>query len=174
MKITYNPQTDTRLSQLKPKIMLRFASEAYVGRRNTTPTERTGVVERNRKEAMMKAVMKGLMVLCIILVAFAAAQAQDNYGAIAYSSSTGNWGYSYDYGSRAQAENSALRRCGRDDCEIKVWFKNSCGAMAKASNGALGWSYAASSRAEAESLALSECEARGSNCRIVCWACTSR
>ncbi len=99
----------------------------------------------------MKTAVKATMALYILLVAFGAAQAEDNYGAIAYSDSTGNWGYSHDYGSRAQAENSALRRCKSDDCEIKVWFKNSCGALAKASNGALGWSYAADDRAEAES-----------------------
>ena len=122
----------------------------------------------------MKTAMKGTVVLCMLLVAFGSAQAYDNYGAIAYSGSTGNWGYSYDYGSRAQAENSALSRCGKNDCEIKVWFKNSCGALAKASNGALGWSYAADSRSEAESIALSECRSRGSNCRILCWTCTSR
>jgi hypothetical protein len=126
------------------------------------------------KEVTMKIGLNGIMVLCVVLTAFGSVQADDNYGAIAYSESTGNWGYSYDYGSRAQAENSALGRCGRGDCEIKVWFKNSCGALAKASNGALGWSYAADSRAEAESLALSECRSRGSNCRILCWTCTSR
>lgn len=63
----------------------------------------------------MKTAVKGTMVLYILLVAFGAAQAQDNYGAIAYSDSTGNWGYSYDYGSRSEAENSALSRCKSDD-----------------------------------------------------------
>jgi hypothetical protein len=102
------------------------------------------------------------------------AVADDNYGAIAYSPSTGNYGYSYDYSSRGEAERSALTRCKKDDCVIKVWFKNSCGALAKAGNGALGYSWAASNREEAESEALSQCRKRGSKCRIVCWACTSR
>jgi serine/threonine-protein kinase len=97
-----------------------------------------------------------------------------NYGAIAYSQSTGCWGYSYNYGSRQAAISEALRRCGESDCQWKVWFKNSCGALAKAENGALGWSWGADSRAEAEARALEECESRGSNCEIICWACTSR
>ncbi len=60
----------------------------------------------------------------------AEAQAQDMYGAIAYSSSTGRYGYSYDWGSRSEAEDYARSQCGRSDCAIKVWFKNACGALA--------------------------------------------
>jgi len=122
----------------------------------------------------MKKTMQGIMVLYILLVAFGIVKAEDNYGAIAYSESTGKWGYSYDYGCRRQAENAALHRCKSGACEIKVWFKNACGALAKGSGGALGWSWATSGRREAESVALSECRTRGSNCRIICWACTSR
>jgi hypothetical protein len=122
----------------------------------------------------MKKATKALFVLCFIMLAFGIARAEDNYGAIAYSESSGNWGSSYDYGSRQQAENAALNRCGSDDCEVKAWFKNSCGALAAGDDGALGWSWAADSREEAESRALSECRAKGSNCRILCWACTTR
>lgn len=102
------------------------------------------------------------------------ARADDNYGAIAYSKSTGNYGYSHDYSSRSQAEQAALGECKSGDCQIKCWFKNSCGALAKAGNGALGYSWAASDRQEAERVALEQCRQRGSNCHIVCWACTTR
>lgn len=122
----------------------------------------------------MKSAAKVLFVSCILMLAFGTAGADDNYGAIAYSESTGNWGSSYDYGSRQQAENVALRSCKSDDCEVKAWFKNSCGALAAGDNGALGWSWAADDREEAESRALSECRANGSNCQILCWACTTR
>lgn len=122
----------------------------------------------------MKRAVKVLFVLCFLMVAFGTAGADDNYGAIAYSESTGNWGSSYDYGSRRQAENAALHRCNSDDCEVKAWFKNSCRALAAGDNGALGWSSAADDKAEAESRALSECSENGSNCQILCWACTSR
>ncbi len=127
-----------------------------------------------QKEVMMKRAAGVLFVLCILMLAFGTARAQDNYGAIAYSESSGKWGYSYDYGSRGQAENAALRRCKSGDCEIKLWFKNSCGALAKGDKGALGWLWAAEGRREAESRALSESRARGSNCRILCWTCTAR
>ncbi|MEW6533957.1 MAG: DUF4189 domain-containing protein [Thermodesulfobacteriota bacterium] len=98
----------------------------------------------------------------------------DNYGAIAYSSSTGRYGYSYDYGSRGDAESAAVTNCARSDCQVKVWFRNSCGALARAGNGALGYGFGFADRSGAESRALAECGARGSSCRIVSWACTTR
>jgi len=103
----------------------------------------------------------------------AVVQAQDNYGAIAYSSSTGRYGYSYDWGSRAEAEDYARSQCGRSDCAVKVWFKNACGALAVGRRGALGWGWAGS-RGQAEGRALSECQARASGCNIRSWACTTR
>jgi hypothetical protein len=103
----------------------------------------------------------------------AVAHAQDNYGAIAYSSSTGRYGYSYDFGSQAEAENYAISKCGRSDCVVKVWFKNACGALAVGRRGALGWGLAGS-RGSAEGRALSECQSRTSGCSVRAWACTTR
>ncbi len=99
--------------------------------------------------------------------------ASDKYGAIAYSEETGHWGTAYDYSSQAAAEESALRRCGSAGCRIVLWFRNACGALAVGDDGTLGWGWAGS-RARAEVIALTECSARGSGCRILCWACTSR
>ena len=96
------------------------------------------------------------------------------FGAIAYSDSTGDWGSSYNYDSREEAIEEALRRCGRSDCVYKVWFRNSCGVIAKASNGALGWSYGSKSLLEAKFWALEECAKRGEGCKILCWSCTDR
>jgi hypothetical protein len=103
----------------------------------------------------------------------AEAQAQDNYGAIAYSSSTGRYGHSYDFGSRAEAEDYAISQCGRSDCVVKVWFKNACGALAVGQRGALGWGWAGS-RGSAEDRALNECQSRTSECSVRTWACTTR
>jgi serine/threonine-protein kinase len=109
------------------------------------------------------------------LLALAAAgvgtTASDNYGAIA-AAPGGAYGYAYDHPSRAQAERAALRECGDDDCVVKVWFKNNCGAYARGRGGE-GWAYA-DSREEAESLALDNCRAHGRGCEVVCWACNSR
>jgi hypothetical protein len=68
--------------------------------------------------------------------------ANDYYGAIARSQSTGSHGYSYDYATRNAAETRALRECesysGTGDCQVLVWFSNGCGALAEANNGAAG------------------------------------
>jgi hypothetical protein len=62
--------------------------------------------------------------------------ARRSYGAIAYSPSSGRYGDSYNYASRAQAEARATRECGKDDCVIAAWFYNQCGALATSRNGA--------------------------------------
>lgn len=89
----------------------------------------------------------------------------DTYGAIAYSESTGKWGYSFDQSSRDAAEQRALGECGARDATVPVWVKNGWAALAKNSRGewATGWS--GNSRAEAEQIALDEIGG-GS---IVCW-----
>lgn len=105
------------------------------------------------------------------------AQAQDYYGAIAYSASTGGHGFSYDYANRAAAETKALRECenysGGGDCTVLIWFQNACGALATAPSGAYGsgWGY---DRSTAEQYALDTCGQYGRNCRITRWVCTTR
>ena len=96
----------------------------------------------------------------------------DNFGAIAFSQSNGTNGYSYDFGSQGEAEEKALQECG-PGCEVVIWFKNACGALATGSgNGyGTGWS---SARGEAESIALSKCSENTSGCQVVRWACTTR
>ena len=42
----------------------------------------------------------------------------NTYAAIAYSPSTGAYGYAYNYWSRYSAEREALRRCAAEDAEI--------------------------------------------------------
>jgi hypothetical protein len=85
-----------------------------------------------------------------VLLAATAAAADDNFGAIAFSSSSGATGYSYDYDSRDGAEERALQECG-PGCKVVLWFKNACGALAvgEGSGYGTGW---ASSRSEAENL----------------------
>lgn len=112
-----------------------------------------------------------MITLGAIMTKGSLAQNQDNYGAIATSASNpGVWGYSYDYPTQAQAERYALENCGHSDCQIRVWFKNSCGAIA--SNGSkIGWAWAAT-REEAEARSISAC-GQG-DCKIEVWACTTR
>jgi len=47
----------------------------------------------------------------------------DNFGAIAFSTNSGAVGYSYDYSSGLDAQQSALQRCG-SDCTVVVVFTN--------------------------------------------------
>jgi hypothetical protein len=97
---------------------------------------------------------------------------RDNWGALAYSTSTGRYGFAYDYASQSQAINAAVERCKARDCQAVVWFVNGCGAFAKGDS-AYGWGIG-NTRALAESKALAECRKRGGGCRIIQWACTSK
>ena len=99
------------------------------------------------------------------------ADARDRYGAIAWSPSTERYGYSHNYGNRGSAESRALNECGVGDCEVAVWFRNACGALAVSSDGAWGYGWAGSSSA-ARNRALRECRARGQSCRILTSVCS--
>ncbi|MBV8838723.1 MAG: DUF4189 domain-containing protein [Alphaproteobacteria bacterium] len=110
---------------------------------------------------------------CIALAAQGApAAAQDNYGAIAFSTGSGAHGWANDYGSRGGAENAALEQCG-GGCRVVLWFKNACGALATASDNSYGTGWSGSRRA-AETIAMRNCYARGSGCGILRWVCTTR
>jgi uncharacterized protein DUF4189 len=56
----------------------------------------------------------------------------DSYGAIAYSRTTGAWGNSYKWSSRAKAESVAMQNCAQHakDCQVTVWYDHKCGAVA--------------------------------------------
>ena len=98
-----------------------------------------------------------------------------NFGAIAYSNTTGAYGYSYDYGSRRSAEQAALANCRSNGsgCKVVIWFQNSCGALAIGSD--FGWGAAwASSRSQAERSAMRYCRQNSSGCHIAAYSCTTR
>ncbi|NJK34427.1 MAG: DUF4189 domain-containing protein [Oscillatoriales cyanobacterium SM2_2_1] len=97
------------------------------------------------------------------------AVAQDFYGAIATSES-GSWGYAYDFNSRSDAEKNAIAECGETGCQVRIWFKNACGAVAK-DDKSMGWGWA-ETRAQAETNALDGCSSR--SCRVQAWVCTTR
>jgi serine/threonine-protein kinase len=119
----------------------------------------------------------GILVLFAVLTAaVGAAQARDNFGAIAYSPDTRGWGTSYDFRSRGAAESYSMSQCGaRGDqgCRVVLWFRNACGALAVNSDGANGWGWAYA-RGNAERIALQNCNAYGGGCWTLAWACTTR
>jgi len=96
----------------------------------------------------------------------------DNFGAIAFSSSRGAVGYSYDYHSGNEAQQSALQSCGTD-CKIVVRFANACGALAVGTDGSYGTGWAGN-RQDAESTAMRYCNSSTTGCGIARWVCTSR
>jgi serine/threonine-protein kinase len=94
-----------------------------------------------------------------------------NFGAIAYSSSTGSYGWSYDYRSQAEAERVATKNCGAADCAPALWFVDACGAIAIGDNGyGTGWG---TDRGRAEVEALNSCKSYTSNCSVRQWVCTT-
>jgi serine/threonine-protein kinase len=109
-----------------------------------------------------------LLATCVSLTSLAHAA---NFGAIAYSSSTGSYGWSYDYRSRAEAERVATRNCGAADCTPALWFVDACGAIAVGDNGfGTGWG---TDRSRAEVEALNSCRGYTSNCSVRQWVCTT-
>lgn len=101
--------------------------------------------------------------------------AQDHHGAIAFSQQTGAVGWSYDFSSRAAAENRALHECGKHGggCRVATWFKNACGALAVGQGNGWGGSWG-KSRYEAEANALRLCSGETSGCTVRRWVCTTR
>jgi hypothetical protein len=89
------------------------------------------------------------------------------WGAIAYSSTTGAFGYAVDLPTKRSAETEAFRQCS-GDCDVIKTFRNACGAVADADRH-FAWDTGAS-REIAEMKARKKCGGR--SCRIVAWACT--
>ncbi len=91
----------------------------------------------------------------------------DTYAAIAYSPSTGAWGYGYNYSTLSGAEARALVQCDEPDAYIVTWVRNGYVALALGDDvGAAGFSYAAD-EATADLLALQECSTETTGSHIV-------
>jgi hypothetical protein len=91
-------------------------------------------------------------------------------GAIAYSQSTGDWGYAT--GGRSAAYN-ALKNCKAADAKVIAQKLDCWMALALGDDkSAYGWGYAGN-RAEAEAFALEDCRKRTKNAKIVVSFCTN-
>lgn len=122
----------------------------------------------------MKSVAIVLLVgIFLILPASAHRNNHDKYGAIAYDEATGRWGTAYNYSSRSEAEEAAVRKCGSPGCIAYNHFRNSCGALATASNKIFGYSWG-TDEYDAKQKALAKCRERsnGEPCKALCWTCT--
>ncbi len=103
----------------------------------------------------------------LVTLAPTEARADGNwYSAIAYSPSTGAYGYSYNCRSLAEAKQLALSYCDYEDARIVVWVRNGWCALAVGDDGAYGYAWA-STQYEARRLALAYCQQYSNGrCRI--------
>lgn len=92
------------------------------------------------------------------------------YGAIAFSPSTGAYGFSHDWSSRAQAERDAVGHCAGPDARAVIWVKNGWAALARNEDGDWSTGWSGNSRAEAEQIAL----AKVYGGHILCWVYSGR
>jgi len=122
----------------------------------------------------MRLVSRGmLLIIAVFGPAVGVVSRNDRYGAIAYSPSSGAYGYSYDDATRAAAEATALEECGKNGkgCKSALWFKNACGGLA------IGKDSWASERGDdkqtAERKSLESCKARTSDCSLVGAICAT-
>jgi len=118
------------------------------------------------------------MIATLTLIALPAAAAQEGpFGAIAYSTTYRNSYIVTDYQTQAEAEAAALKSC-RDDtkndpsCAVALWFKDACGALAKASDGSWGTGWG-SSQDLASRYAVETCrDYGGTDCKMKIVACS--
>jgi serine/threonine-protein kinase len=116
-------------------------------------------------------ILSAVVLVTQSLTSSVVAQIPDSFGAIAITPDASVWGYAYNHPTRAEAERQALEECGQADCQVKLWFKNACGAIAKDDQGNLGWAWA-ETRTQAEAEAISSCGT--GTCQIETWVCTTR
>lgn len=91
----------------------------------------------------------------------------DYYAAIAYSQSTGRYGYAYGSDTRADAEERARHECDESDARVVTWARNQWVALATSSwNSAYGYT-SKPTAAEAQEVALDNCSEHGGGGRVV-------
>lgn len=95
------------------------------------------------------------------------AEPKKSYGAIAYGIKDEAYGWSHGWNDQEKAEQVALKNCAEhgSDCEIQVWFYNSCAAVA-ADAELVTWGLDDSEK-NAQTSALDKCtKAGGANCTL--------
>ena len=89
------------------------------------------------------------------------------WGAIAYSTKSGSFGYAIDMKTKRDAETAAFRQCG-SNCDLIRTFRDACTAVeAKPTRTS---SDTGASREIAEMKAMKKC---GGDCTVKVWACTT-
>lgn len=94
------------------------------------------------------------------------------FAAISYSQDTGSWGTAWNYKNKLEAEQSALRECSKygSGCEVVMWTRNACAALATSPGGGYGSAWA-ESKYLAERKALNLCNKSNQSCSIQTTVC---
>jgi hypothetical protein len=116
-----------------------------------------------------------VLIIAVGTLYSAVAGAQDRYGAIAFSESSGADGWSSEHPTRHSAEQRALKECAlrADDCQVVVWFHNACGALAVGTGNAWG-ANGGNSRQAALTAAMRTCSDSADDCKPRRWVCRGR
>jgi hypothetical protein len=96
---------------------------------------------------------------------------EDSFAAVAYSPSTGEFYYAYNYGDRWEAQQAALNACHAKDARIVCWVNNGFCALAVGDDKSawgVGYEYGDSANNTAAiNTALAECRKRTTGAHIV-------
>ena len=120
---------------------------------------------------MQKITTVGLLLALALFVIDASAARYGKrqlWGAIAYNSKSGIYGFAVDRKTKREAETDAFSQCG-SNCDLIKTFRDACGVVAVGGKRVV-WDTGAS-REIAETKALRKCG--GDSCTIKVWACTS-
>ena len=100
---------------------------------------------------------KALAVLTLVAVScFTTSAFADQHAAIAYSASSGAYGYSYGFSDLGDAEIDATNRCGQPDAVVVTWSRNEWCSLAVSDDGSYGWG-SGETQEESDANAMSAC-----------------
>ncbi|MEN3370027.1 MAG: hypothetical protein V7609_2170 [Verrucomicrobiota bacterium] len=125
----------------------------------------------------MKNLTRGILLIVMALalgLSPALQAAGDTYAAIAYSPSTGRYGYGNGYPTKSQAISRARRECGRSDARTN-WCRNAWIALAISNQSPGGWgSSFGETPGIARSTAIAECLRRNPDAHVVVCVSSNR
>lgn len=93
---------------------------------------------------LQKIVAKVLVALAVVVGASWASTANAQYAVIAFSQSTGEYGYAWNHWNYSDAARVALSRCNAKDAEVVAWVENGFAALAIGDNDSTygtGWEW---------------------------------
>jgi serine/threonine-protein kinase len=109
-----------------------------------------------------------LIVVTALCATSQAARADTYFGAIAYSPSTGHYGFSYGKDCLATAEVAAIQNCVGWDRRVVVFVSNGYAALAVNNNGSFGAAWDTNCQADADQAAINFAGGPGCGAHLIC------